>query len=125
MIKEDGLLDEVVITIASSGFNFSKDWLSKIRSQSMINPATGKVMTPAFWSHSYLIGSEGKTGSGFSWKGFTVINSELVTDAEIYNRGADFNRQMNMSMVKMGGDTVESSQVASGSVAGAAEETAF
>jgi len=95
-VKDDGTVDQIVITVSSSAWNFSKDWLALMRSKKVYDE-NGKLYPkpPAFWSHMYRIGSHTVKNKEFNWKQFYVIEDKKLEDVALYNEAREFNRVTN------------------------------
>ena len=118
-ITEIGI-EQIVITVSSSGWDFARDWLAILRSRAKVGK-NGKKYTPAFYSHKYRVCTETKKNPQFTWKGFRIgeyIVLDGKEDVELYYAAKEFNRQMNM-------DDKFGSEREDASTEDLAEETAF
>ncbi len=105
-IMENGNLDQVVIIVSSSGWDFARDWLAIMRSRVMTGK-NGKKFTPAFFSHKYQVCTETKKKKQDTWKSFKVgeiSQIDPVKESDIYIYAKEFHRQMNIEFtnVKVG-----------------------
>jgi hypothetical protein len=109
-ITEYGI-DQIIICVKSTGFTFAQDFLAIMRSHKMQRD-NGVYFTPSFFSYNYTLGTKPCSKKTYNWKGWNVLNYELLNDVNIYNMAKElYNRLKSENLsVDMGEEEVPKKQ---------------
>ncbi len=95
-----GAWQPALLSLSSTQIKKSKRWMSLIQGVEMRTPE-GRPFNPPSFSHIYKLKAVKEENSKGSWWGIDVSVVEPVSDAELYMRAKDFNKQVAAGEVKV------------------------
>ncbi|TXH50790.1 MAG: hypothetical protein E6Q97_19655 [Desulfurellales bacterium] len=100
MQSESGAWQPALLSLSSTQIKKSKRWMSRIQGIELRTPE-GKAFNPPSFSHVYKLKAVKEENSKGSWWGVDVELVEPVSDAELYLRAKEFNKQVAAGEVKV------------------------
>jgi hypothetical protein len=89
-----------MLSLTSTQIKKSKRWMSLINGIEL-RTAEGRSYTPPSFSHIYKLSTIKEENSQGSWWGLEVSLDGKLTDADVYQKAKDFNRQVQSGDVKV------------------------
>jgi hypothetical protein len=101
VINSDGSTSRVVISMTRTQLKKSRRWISRMTDLKLPIGPKGAMVTPATYSHSYVISSEEEERNHNIFQNFKISDPKPVDRAELYLAGRLFSQEVNKGLVKV------------------------
>ena len=95
----NGLWSQALVSMSSTQVKKAKNWMSQIMGIKM--KAGTEMITPAIFSHSYVLGSVDEKNNKGEWAGFSVTLKGPLTDVKLYQAASAFHAVVMAGAVKV------------------------
>jgi hypothetical protein len=100
VLKPDGKMEKVVISMTRTQLKKSRRWLSQMMAIQMRTPQ-GKLFRPPMFSHTYEIGTAVEQRDQYSWFGYTIGAPKVIESKDAYEQARLFHSEVIVGTVKV------------------------
>lgn len=90
LVKEDGTVEPVLITMSSTQLKKSRNWMSQMQGIKLKHPVSGQFVTAPMASRKYRLTTVPESNDKGSWFGFKVTLESVVEDRSQYDAAQEF-----------------------------------
>ena len=100
VMDEDGMTQQALISMKATQFKKSKQWNSALKSLKM-KDNSGRLFTPARFSHIWLLKSTPEENKNGSWHGWEISKDSQIEDIALYQEAKLFAESISAGQVKV------------------------
>lgn len=100
IVDDEGVTQQALISMKSTQFKKSKQWNSAMKVLKM-EDSSGKMFTPARFSHKWELKTTGEENANGSWHGWEIKKLAPIENIELYLEARDFARSISAGEVRV------------------------
>jgi len=100
VVDEDGITEPVVVDMKSTQLKVSRQWKSKIATNKIVHPATGKPFVPPVYATMWRLVTVEETNDQGSWANYKIEKVGLVENRDLLLEAKSFRESIMAGEVK-------------------------